>query len=62
VVDKIKISGYFIVSTYYIFLYKWGISDVIRTITDMLLLLAPLVIVYAIWFTTKNIEKDEKGE
>jgi len=24
--------------------------------------MAPLVIVYAIWFTTKNIEEDKKDE
>ncbi|MDP3778474.1 MAG: hypothetical protein Q8R30_00300 [bacterium] len=39
-----------------------GGFDVIRTITDVLLLMAPLLIVYAIWFTTKNIEEDDKDE
>ena len=33
-----------------------------QTITDALLLMAPLVILYAIWFITESIEKDENNE
>ena len=33
-----------------------------QMITDALLLMAPLVIFYAIWRITKSIEKDENNE
>ena len=33
-----------------------------QMITHALLLMAPLIILYAIWFTTKSIEKDENNE
>ena len=33
-----------------------------RTITNIVLLMAPVIIVYAIWFATKDIEKDKDDE
>ena len=33
-----------------------------RTITNIVLLMAPLVAFYALWLSTKNIEKDKKDE
>lgn len=33
-----------------------------KTITNIVLLMAPLVAFYALWLTTKNIEENKKDE